>query len=59
MRRKCEEHSGHLIYWLCVYRYSGDMNLMQALKENLRDPVGETLRRTTNQEAISSEEEQM
>lgn len=55
MRRKCEEHSGHLIYWLCAYRYAGDMNLMQALEGNLRDPVRETWRRTTNREAICFE----
>jgi len=30
------------VYWLRANRYAGDMTLMQALKENLGDPVGIT-----------------
>jgi len=37
-----KQRSRHLIYWLRADRYSGDMTLKQALKENLGDPAGET-----------------
>jgi hypothetical protein len=26
------------VYWLCAHRYTGSMNLTQALKENMGDP---------------------
>ena len=38
-------------YRLHADRYTGDMNRMWAVKENLGDPVGQTLKLITNQEA--------
>lgn len=40
------------VYWLYADRYTGDMTLTQALKENMGDPVGETGRMKFNQEAL-------
>jgi hypothetical protein len=42
MLRKCERAQQIPVYRLRAYRYAGDMTLMQALKENLGDPIGVT-----------------
>ncbi|MBA2761020.1 MAG: hypothetical protein H0U39_03495 [Segetibacter sp.] len=34
-----DKHGGHLNYRLCAHRYTGSMNLSQALKENMGDAV--------------------
>ena len=42
MLRRCERAQQIPVYGLRAYRYAGDMTLMQALKENLGDPIGVT-----------------